>query len=107
MLERPGVAQRSWALSTLLFRIVDDAPVYWCGIVVVRREKAGAGWRAGFEAALGGWLIWSHAWPPALPRSCAPALLPSCPLQFWLQGENAQGENEYVRWVYPEKSQVE
>ena len=77
-----------------------------CGIVVVRRKEAGAGWRAGFEAALRG--RWGLAdpnptgWPAAHPfrsgvRVC---VLLRALSNFWLQAKMDGVGQEYVRWVY-------
>lgn len=74
---RTGKLGTTWAW-TVPFRSVGDGAACRCGIVVVRRKKAGAGWRAGFEAALRGLadlVARLASWPPAHLR--APALLRS------------------------------
>lgn len=83
---------KSWALRTMLFRGVGDAAACRCGIVVVRRKNAGAGWRAGFEAALRG--LADLIPRPGLLLTLLPRCVCSCALQFLVAGENGRGWSE-------------
>lgn len=105
-------ASRTARLGTMIGavwrRILVMMPACGSGIVVVRRKRAGAGWRAGFEAALRG--RWGLAdltsdptgWPPAHPfrsgvRVC---VLLRALSNFWLHAKMDGVGQEYVRWVY-------
>lgn len=70
----------------MLFRGVGDAAACRCGIVVVRRKNAGAGWRAGFEAALRG-LADLIPRPGLLLTLFAPVRVLLALSNFWLQAK--------------------